>query len=124
MRHKLPKFTLFVLWQVIQVPVVYYFHNHDLTNAYYWELYRNVFSAFRAVDVILAFVALNEMMCTPFQWISKTLELWVMAQVVLFKVAGVHPEYWAFGEAISNGIYLISQVLWVRILAVEPPHDE
>ena len=117
MRHKLPKFTLLITFQIMKVPVIYYFHHHDLTNPYYWSLYKNIFCALRAFDIIFAFFAVNETMHTEYHWISRCLEIWLISQLILFSIVAQYTQYWAIGENISNAIYLLSCLIWIKLLS-------
>jgi hypothetical protein len=120
--HDLRRFTQLIWWQVFQVPFIYSFHHHDLTNSHFWMHYKLVFVIGRLGDIILAIRAVNETLHTDIHAIAIMLEAWLGAQLALLVTASYYPELWARGELGVNIIYLIFQVLWIRLLAGDP-HD-
>lgn len=120
MRHKLMRFSLYLVWQLLQVPLFLFVYHHDLSSRYYWEIFRNWFILLRIVDYLLALLALNETICTEYHIIALGFEAWLGSQLIVLAVAVNNPQYWAKGENISNAIYLIACLLWMRILGGEP----
>ena len=120
--HRLPKFTLYLVWQILQVPIIVFAYHHDLGSWHYWNLYRNIFLGLRLIDYLLALLAINECICTDYHVIALGFEAWLGSQLTVLAVAINNSQYWSKGENISNAIYLISCILWMRLLS-RPEHD-
>lgn len=120
--HELRRVTFFVWWQIVQTPIFLIAHHHDLSSYDFWAHYRLVFILGRVGDIVLAYRVINETLCTDVELIALTLEWWLGSQAIVIAIASYYPQYWARLEMCSNIIYLISLMLWMRILA-RPDND-
>lgn len=119
--HYLKWLTIWNLWQVAQVPILWELHRHNLGSPLFWAHYRLGFVIAHAIDIPLAYKAMNESLCTDIHAIGISFQVWLAAQAIVIVIAASYPGLWAPGEMTSNIIYLICQLLWIRILTRTEP---